>query len=132
MAIIAILLGGMVFGLAGLILALPMVATIKVIFDAIPSMEAYGFLIGEPDKTHLQRNSTQQLLMKWGIVRRPAIKKDKVVIETEVAEVEIDERKDITEQSHVNTVEIDRKVVNPKQELPKKDDLETDSDSEKQ
>lgn len=131
MAIIAILLGGMVFGLAGLILALPMVATIKVIFDAIPSMEAYGFLIGEPDKSHLQRNSTQQLLMKWGIVRRPVVKKDKVVIETEVAEVEIDGRKEITEQSQVKTTEVDREVVDPKQEFPKDDDLETDSDSSK-
>src|SRR5690606_15578181 len=34
MAIIAILLGGMLFGLSGLILALPLTATIKVIFDS--------------------------------------------------------------------------------------------------
>ncbi|MFD2557232.1 AI-2E family transporter [Sphingobacterium tabacisoli] len=71
MAIIGILLGGMLFGLAGLILALPFIATLKVIFDAIPSMEAFGFLIGEPEKQHLKRNSTQELLMKWGIVRTP-------------------------------------------------------------
>lgn len=75
MAIIAILLGGMLFGLAGLILALPLIATIKVLFDAIPSMEAYGFLIGEPEKEHLKTNSTQALLMKWGIVRKPKVKK---------------------------------------------------------
>ncbi|MFD2600075.1 AI-2E family transporter [Sphingobacterium corticis] len=115
MAIIAILLGGMLFGLAGLILALPIVATIKVVFDAIPSMEAYGFLIGEPEKVHLQRNSTQQLLMKWGIVREPKVKKKKVVIETEVAEVIVDERKEITEQSEPKITEIDQKVIqNPK------------------
>ena len=77
MAIIAILLGGMLFGLAGLIIALPLTATIKVIFDAIPSMQAFGFLIGEPEKEHLKRNSTQELLMKWGIVRTPRIKKKK-------------------------------------------------------
>src|SRR5690606_32194195 len=46
MAIISILLGGMLFGLAGLILALPLTATVKVIFDAVPSMNAFGFLIG--------------------------------------------------------------------------------------
>ena len=74
MAIIAMLLGGMLFGLAGLVLALPLTATIKVIFDAIPSMEAYGFLIGEPEKEHLKRNSTQQLLIKWGIIRLPKSK----------------------------------------------------------
>lgn len=75
MAIIGILLGGMLFGLAGLILALPFIATLKVIFDAIPSMEAFGFLIGEPEKEHLKRNSTQELLMKWGIVRIPKMRK---------------------------------------------------------
>jgi len=82
MAIIAILLGGMLFGLSGLILALPFVATIKVIFDAIPTMEAFGFLIGEPEKEHLKRNSTQVLLMKWGVVRKPkSSKKIEVDIE---------------------------------------------------
>jgi len=77
MAIISILLGGMLFGLAGLIIALPLTATVKVIFDAIPSMEAFGFLIGEPDKGHLKRNATQELLMKWGIVRPPKAKDKK-------------------------------------------------------
>ena len=76
MAIIGILLGGMLFGLAGLILALPMIATLKVIFDANPNMEALGFLIGEPEKEHLKHNSTQELLRKWGIVR-PLKKKTK-------------------------------------------------------
>ncbi|ERJ59456.1 AI-2E family transporter [Sphingobacterium paucimobilis] len=75
MAIIGILLGGMLFGLAGLILALPFIATLKVIFDAIPSMEAFGFLIGEPEKQHLKQNSTQELLIKWGIVRTPKTEK---------------------------------------------------------
>lgn len=69
-AIIAILVGGMLFGLGGLILALPLTATLKVILDAIPSTEAFGFLIGEPEKEHLKYNSKQALLHKWGIVRK--------------------------------------------------------------
>lgn len=89
MAIIGILLGGMLFGLAGLILALPFIATLKVLFDAIPSMEAFGFLIGEPEKEHLKRNSTQELLMKWGIVRTPKVKgKIKVDIDINTADSE--------------------------------------------
>ncbi|MBK1441757.1 AI-2E family transporter [Parapedobacter sp. ISTM3] len=67
MAIISILLGGMLFGLAGLILALPITATIKVLFDAIPSMNAFGFLIGEPEKYHLKRYSTKILLKRWNL-----------------------------------------------------------------
>jgi len=67
MAIISILLGGMLFGLAGLILALPLTATVKVIFDAVPSMNAFGFLIGEPEKYHLKRYSTKILLHRWNL-----------------------------------------------------------------
>lgn len=110
MAIISILLGGMLFGFAGLILALPFIATVKVIFDAVPSMEAYGFLIGEPEKDHLKRNSTQQLLMKWGIVRTPKVKKKKVVIETEVAEVVKETDQEITERPQIEGDDIKTKV----------------------
>ncbi len=67
MAIIAIILGGMLFGLGGLVIALPLVATIKVIFDAIPSMQAFGFLIGEPEKYHLKRTSNTMLLKRWNL-----------------------------------------------------------------
>jgi len=65
MAVIAILLGGMLFGFAGLILALPLTAVIKVLFDAIPSMRAFGFLIGEPEKYHLKKYSTMVVAKRW-------------------------------------------------------------------
>ncbi|SFT17768.1 AI-2E family transporter [Sphingobacterium wenxiniae] len=110
MAIIAILLGGMLFGLAGLILALPLTATIKVIFDAIPSMEAFGFLIGEPEKEHLKRNSTQELLMKWGVVRKPK----------NTSSIEVDVHVDT--DSIPNTTEIEYKEINQSEELPEKED----------
>ncbi|MBE8714702.1 AI-2E family transporter [Sphingobacterium hungaricum] len=112
MAIISILLGGMLFGLSGLILALPLTATIKVIFDSIPSMEAFGFLIGEPEKQHLKRNATQELLMKWGIVRPPKPKPKK---------------KEDTEEEKEKEVVIIVEEANPHKDLeqeqpPKQDD----------
>ncbi|PRD57242.1 AI-2E family transporter [Sphingobacterium gobiense] len=110
MAIIAILLGGMLFGLSGLILALPLTATIKVLFDAIPSMEAFGFLIGEPEKEHLKRNSTQVLLMKWGVVRKPKSSK-KIEVEMEVDTETVPE-----------TVTMKYKEIHESEELPKDDD----------
>lgn len=68
MAIISIFLGGMLFGLAGLILALPLTATIKVILDNIPATKAFGFLIGEPEKRHLSSSvSTVDNLKRWGV-----------------------------------------------------------------
>lgn len=47
-AIVALFLGGQLWGLSGLILALPVTAILKVIMDTIPSLEPYGFLLGEP------------------------------------------------------------------------------------
>ncbi|QBQ40334.1 AI-2E family transporter [Sphingobacterium psychroaquaticum] len=106
MAMIAMLLGGMLFGIAGLVIALPLTATIKVIFDAVPSMQAFGFLIGEPEKEHLKRNSTQELMMKWGIVRKPKT----------TSKIEIDVNIDTTiapETIHVNYKEINESEENP-------------------
>jgi predicted PurR-regulated permease PerM len=46
-AIIALLLGGQLWGMAGLVLALPCIAILKVVFDNIEALKAYGFLLGE-------------------------------------------------------------------------------------
>jgi len=67
MALIGLLLGGMLFGLAGLILAIPITAVLKVVFDAIPSMKAFGFLIGEPEQYHLKRFSGKIIMKRWKI-----------------------------------------------------------------
>ena len=49
-AIIVLILWENVWGFPGLILALPMTAILKVIFDAVDSLKPYGFLIGEAEK----------------------------------------------------------------------------------
>lgn len=72
MALIGLLLGGMLFGLAGLILAIPITAVLKVVFDAIPSMRAFGFLIGEPEQYHLKRFSGKIIMKRWRIRQVPA------------------------------------------------------------
>jgi predicted PurR-regulated permease PerM len=46
-AIIALLLGGQLWGMAGLVLALPFTAIIKVIFDNVDALKPYGYLIGD-------------------------------------------------------------------------------------
>ncbi|WP_262506544.1 AI-2E family transporter [Sphingobacterium sp. T2] len=114
MAIVGILIGGMLFGLAGLIIALPFIATLKVIFDAIPSMEAFGFLIGEPEKEHLKRNSTQELLMKWGIVRMP---KNKKKIEVDI-HIQTDKKKE--SQTTVSYKEVNESEVLPEEKMKEK------------
>lgn len=52
-SILSIFLFSMLFGFAGLILALPLMAMLKVIFDAVPELQPYGFLLSEPQKKFL-------------------------------------------------------------------------------
>jgi predicted PurR-regulated permease PerM len=47
-AIIALIIGGMLWGPAGMILSIPFTAILKVIFDHVDSLEPFGFLLGEP------------------------------------------------------------------------------------
>jgi predicted PurR-regulated permease PerM len=47
-AIIALLLGGMLWGPAGMVLSIPFTAILKVILDNIEPLEPFGFLLGEP------------------------------------------------------------------------------------
>ncbi|TMI96287.1 MAG: AI-2E family transporter [Bacteroidetes bacterium] len=56
-AIFILFLFGELWGLAGLFLAFPLAAVLKVIFDTIPGLKPYGFLLGEPQKYHLKKYS---------------------------------------------------------------------------
>lgn len=66
-AIISLFLGGMIFGLAGLILALPIVASLKIILNQNESTRPFSFLIGEPEKHHLTTDSHQELLSRYKV-----------------------------------------------------------------
>jgi predicted PurR-regulated permease PerM len=50
MAIIALLLGGMLWGISGMVLALPMIAILKVILDQSDRLKAFGYVLGVPDE----------------------------------------------------------------------------------
>lgn len=51
-SIVGIIIGGMLAGIAGMFLAIPILAVIKVVFDRVESLEPWGYLIGDdlPDK----------------------------------------------------------------------------------
>lgn len=49
-AMFVLLIGELIWGIPGLILALPLTAIMKVIFDHVPALEAYGYLLGEAPK----------------------------------------------------------------------------------
>ncbi len=46
-SIVVVLIGGALWGVAGMFLAIPLTAIAKVIFDRVRGLEAYGFLIGD-------------------------------------------------------------------------------------
>ena len=48
-AIVALILGGNLWGVAGLILALPSVAIIKVIFDLVEPLKPFGYVLGNAE-----------------------------------------------------------------------------------
>lgn len=51
------LLFGKLWGIAGLVLALPVTAIMKVLLETIPSCKAYSFILGEPQQYHLKKFS---------------------------------------------------------------------------
>jgi predicted PurR-regulated permease PerM len=46
-AILGIICGGSLIGIAGMFLALPVIAIMKVIFDRVPSLTSFGYLLGD-------------------------------------------------------------------------------------
>lgn len=67
-AILSFIIFSMLWGVEGMVVALPITATLKIIFDNFPKYQAYGFLIGEPVDTDLQ-SSIRNRLEKWRKIR---------------------------------------------------------------
>jgi len=72
-SIIAMLAGGLVWGLPGLILAIPMAGSMKVLFDNVDALKPLGFLIGEEqDATLLKRLRAGKLMnFRWNDYSSP-------------------------------------------------------------
>lgn len=68
-AILSIILFSMLWGIAGMIVALPVMASLKVVFDTIPELKPYGFVIGEPLDEHLRSNARIRLKI-WKKIRK--------------------------------------------------------------
>lgn len=58
-AILAFLVFGKLWGLSGLVLAMPLTAMIKVILDHHPRLKTLGFIMGVPADYHLNANASQ-------------------------------------------------------------------------
>lgn len=58
--ILILLVGGLIWGIAGVVLFLPLLGVAKIIFDAIPELQPYGYLIGD----QAQEKQSTRLLKK--------------------------------------------------------------------
>lgn len=60
-AILALLAFAMLWGIPGMIIALPITASLKIIFDNSSNYKAFGFLIGEPEDQFLKSQARTRL-----------------------------------------------------------------------
>jgi hypothetical protein len=56
---VGVIIGGSLAGIAGMFLAIPIIAILKVVFDRIPSLVPFGYLMGE----------NKQKSMDWNKIR---------------------------------------------------------------
>lgn len=67
-SILAVLLGGAVWGIPGMFLAIPMTALIKVVFDRVKPLEPFGYILGdtmpESDKPSLHFAKLREIVAK--------------------------------------------------------------------
>jgi predicted PurR-regulated permease PerM len=78
-AIFVLFLFGELWGLPGLFLALPLTAILKVIFEAVPGLKSYAFLLGSPEKYHLKKHSLTHIQILQRIMD---MRKKKPIIES--------------------------------------------------
>lgn len=62
--IVAIIVGEMVWGIAGMILAIPLFGMLKTVFDNIESLKPYGYLIGDSSDDDQQNKSSVSTKIK--------------------------------------------------------------------
>jgi len=68
-SILSIVVFAMLWGASGMVLALPITASLKVLFDHSPHFTAYGFLLGEPTEEYLKSRARRRLKI-WKAIRK--------------------------------------------------------------
>ena len=74
-AIVALILGGELWGTPGMILSIPLVAVLKVVFDANKTTEPWGFLLGDvTDSDEIKKDKSDNkrgfLNKAWRMIKR--------------------------------------------------------------
>ena len=56
-SIIVVMIGGAIWGIPGMFLAIPLAAISKVVFDRVPSLEPFGYVLGSKDGSEKESSS---------------------------------------------------------------------------
>lgn len=78
-AVLALITGGEIWGAAGMILAIPIIAILKVLFDAYEPLEPFGFLLGDIKNHSNKPDLLAQLTNRVKLIFR--LKKEKEIEE---------------------------------------------------
>jgi predicted PurR-regulated permease PerM len=70
-SIVIVLLGGALWGIAGMFLSIPFVAILKIIFDRLPEMKPWGKLLGDDVPTHHKGEIWMRRLRRKALVEKP-------------------------------------------------------------
>ena len=57
-AIVGVLVGNAIGGVAGMFLALPVIAILKIIFDRVPALKPWGLLLGDEEGPRAKKTKT--------------------------------------------------------------------------
>jgi predicted PurR-regulated permease PerM len=58
-------LGELVWGIPGIILAIPLTAMLKIVYDHVESLKPYGFLLGEAEPGKKSEHDYMAEFKKW-------------------------------------------------------------------
>jgi predicted PurR-regulated permease PerM len=60
--ILGVVIGEMIWGIAGMFLSIPIIAVLKIIFDRVESLKPWGIILGDKEKKH--NRITAKILLK--------------------------------------------------------------------
>ncbi len=76
-AMLAIIMGELIWGVSGMFLAIPILAIMKIVFDRIYDLKPWGFLLGEEDSSdHSYKILRSELYPEIVEIREVENKKD--------------------------------------------------------
>jgi len=73
--IIGLVIGEMLWGIAGMLLTIPVLAIMKIIFDRVEGLQSWGFLMGEDDDVPIFKSTFD----KYFLVKKTKVKKVEII-----------------------------------------------------